>query len=407
MRRVLAVRGLPLFFTGQTLSIFGDTAMWLVADVWVKELTGSNGVAGLVYFAFMAGTLFGPVSGIAADRVRRRPLLIWTNVAMSLVVLTLVTVHTRSDIWLVYIVMFCYGVTYSLLDAAQSALLTSMLTDNLLADANGMLQAIRQVLRLLAPLIGAGAFLLVGGGTVAVLDSATFAITALTLVLLKIEEPRPTPSTTHWTRELLTGSRYILGNLRIRQMMLAVGFAMIVFGFFNTVQFAVVAQGLHEPTPYLGVLSSVQGVGAIAAALTAGRVCGKIGEGPIVGIGLAVLAAGSLLLMGTTVWLVFPGVMMVGFSLPWAIVGIVTLLQRNTPREKLGRVYGAFDLFTNAPLTASIAVGSGLIGIVGYRPLLIGMGAGVAVAAVYLLTRAEQWRPLPGPAVAAHSEATH
>jgi hypothetical protein len=41
---------------------------------------------------------------------------------------------------------------------------------------------------------------------------------------------------------------------------------------------------------------------------------------------------------------------MVGFSLPWAIVGIVTLIQRTTPKNMPGRVFGSFDLFTNAPL---------------------------------------------------------
>jgi MFS family permease len=383
--------------TGQTLSIFGDTAMWLVADVWVKQLTRSNAAAGLVYFAFMGGTLLGPVSGVLADRLRRRPLLIWTNVTMGLVVLTLLTVRSESEVWVVYPVMVCYGAAYSLLDAAQSALLPVLLPDDLLADANGMLQTIRQVLRLTAPLLGAAAFVAFGGAPVAMLDAATFAITAVTLIFLKVEEPRPDPSEHHWARDLVTGSRYILRTVRIRQLMVSVGAAMVVFGFYNTVQFAVVAQGLHRTPPFLGALSSAQGVGAVLAALTAGRACRKIGEGPVAGIALLILAVGSLLLTGPSVWLVFPGVMLVGFSLPWAIVGIVTVLQRTTPKEMLGRVYGSFDLFTNAPLVASIAVGAGLIGITGYRPLLVAMACCVAAAAAYLLTRAEQWNRIPEP----------
>jgi len=394
MRKVLGVHGLPLYISGQALSIFGDTAMWLAADVWVKVLTRSNGAASLVYFAFMAGTLLGPVSGLVTDRVRRRPLLIWTNVGMALVVSTLVLVNDSSDIWLVYLVMFCYGVTYSLLDTAQSALLTVLLRNELLADANAMLQTIRQVLRLLAPLAGAGIYVWVGGGAMALVDAATFGAAAVTLILMKVGEPRSEPPEHHWTHDLTIGSRFIFRDIRLRHVMLAVALAMVVFGSFNTVQFAVVTEGLHRATPFLGVLSSIQGVGAVLAALTAGRACRKIGEGPIVGIGLVILAVGSLLLLGTDLWIVGPGVMLIGFSLPWVIVGIVTLIQRTTPKAMLGRVYGSFDLFTNAPLAASVALSSGLIGAVGYRSLLIGMAFGVGVAAVYLLTRAEQWKPI-------------
>jgi hypothetical protein len=31
--------------------VFGDTAMWLAAGIWVKALTGSSAAAGLTFFA--------------------------------------------------------------------------------------------------------------------------------------------------------------------------------------------------------------------------------------------------------------------------------------------------------------------------------------------------------------------
>jgi MFS family permease len=57
--------------------------------IWVKSLTGSNADAGLTFFFFTAPTLLAPVSGLLADRVRRRPLLLATNLLTGAAVLLL------------------------------------------------------------------------------------------------------------------------------------------------------------------------------------------------------------------------------------------------------------------------------------------------------------------------------
>ena len=68
-----------LLLAGQSLSSFGDTALYLTLGIWAKALTGSNAAAGGVFLALGIPALFAPVGGHLADRVRRRPLLIWGN----------------------------------------------------------------------------------------------------------------------------------------------------------------------------------------------------------------------------------------------------------------------------------------------------------------------------------------
>ena len=55
MRDLLRQRDFRLLLTGQTLSMFGDTALWLALAVWAKSLTGTSAAAGMVIFA--CGTL--------------------------------------------------------------------------------------------------------------------------------------------------------------------------------------------------------------------------------------------------------------------------------------------------------------------------------------------------------------
>jgi MFS family permease len=78
MRALLRDRNASLYLGGQVMSLFGDSALWLAMAIWVKVLTGSSSAVGLSWFALAAGSLFGPLGGVLADRFRRLPLLVAT-----------------------------------------------------------------------------------------------------------------------------------------------------------------------------------------------------------------------------------------------------------------------------------------------------------------------------------------
>src|SRR5947209_13795737 len=167
MRRLFSYRDARLLVAGQTLSAFGDFAMWIVMAVWMKTLTGSSARAGLVFFVLGLGALAGPLGGLLADRMRRRPLMIATDCALGTAVLVLLFVHNRGDAWLIYLVAFLYGVGGSVFFPSRSALLRVMLPEELLADANGILSSTQQGVRIVAPLAGAAIYAAFGGGVVA------------------------------------------------------------------------------------------------------------------------------------------------------------------------------------------------------------------------------------------------
>src|SRR3954463_10215902 len=104
MRSLFAHRDARLLLLGQTLSYFGDRALYLVLGIWVKSLTGSNAAAGLVFFVLALPSIFAPLAGLLVDRVRRRPLMIAVDLAVGAAVLLLLFVHDRGDVWLIYLV---------------------------------------------------------------------------------------------------------------------------------------------------------------------------------------------------------------------------------------------------------------------------------------------------------------
>ena len=407
MIRLFTHRNVCIYLVGETISLFGDTALWLAMGIWVKSLTGSNAAAGLVFFVFAIPSLGAPLSGLLVDRVRRRPLLIVTNLLIGAVVLSLLLVHNRNDIWLIYVVMFLYGTSATLIGSAQSALLTVLVPDDLLGDANGLLQTIRQGLRLIGPLTGAGLFVWLGGGAVAIIDAVTFLAAVITLLFVRVEEPQLERSEHHWIGEVLAGMKHVRDTIVLRQLVIAGALALLVIGFSETLIFAIVDSGLHRPPAFIGILSTIQGVGGLLGGLTAAIVMKRSAEGVLAGLGLLLIAFGTLLLTFPSLIVVLTGVVLFGTGLPWLIVGVYTLIQRATPSQLQGRVYSAFDVLIGTPQTISIALGAALIGVIDYRLLLIVMAVVLACSAVYLLTRREQWSrrvqepvpPVPEPAV--------
>ena len=324
----------------------------------------------------------------------------WSNVAGAAVVLLLLLVHTKGQLWLIYAVAFGYGFVYTFLSAGQSALLKVMLPDELIGDARGLLTTVREGLRLVGPLTGAGLFALAGGGVVAIVDAATFVIAAGSLLLVHVEETKPVPEEVHWFVEVTAGIRHIWSTVVLRQMVIAGGITLLVVGFAESIAFAVVSQGLHRPPTFLGVVIAVQGVGAVFGGPSAAPLVRRIGEGPLMGLGLILLAIGAGLFTIQNLPGVLAGAIFFGAGLPWIVVGAYTMLQRRTPLELQGRVSAAADTILSTPQILSIALGAELVGIVNYRILLAIMAGTVLSAAAYLLSRREQWEKLPAEAAA-------
>jgi MFS family permease len=390
MRRLLSHRDARVYIAGQSLSVIGDSALWLAMAIWVKILTGSNSAAGLTFFAFVCGFLAAPVSGVIVDRVRRRPLLIAANLAGAALVCALLLVGGRGQVWLIYLVMFGYGAVNSLITSAQTALLPLLVPGDLLGDANSALQIASQGLRVITPLLGAGLLAWVGAQPVILLDAGTFVIAAATVLALRLREPRPDPPAAGGRVELSAGIRYIRRTPELRRVMIAGLIAVSAFGFFETVPFAVVGQGLHRSPAFLGVLTSLQGVGALAGGALAAPVMRRIGERALVASGLAACAAGALLLITAWLPLVLAAMAALGLCIVWINVGAITLIQRRTPGDLLGRVDAALEFAIIVPQAASIAVGAALIAAVSYRVLLAAMAAVIAFSACYLAAGREQ-----------------
>ena len=275
MKVLLRDRDIRLVIGGQTVSAFGDAALWLVAAIWVQQLTGSVSLAGLSFFFLALPAVLAPLAGLAVDRLPRRALLVVGNLVTAALVLLLLLVHGAGDVWLIWLVMTGYGCSSVLLGAGAGALLPDVVPTALLGQANALTRSLREALRIVAPATGAGLFALLGGGAVAIVDAVTFVFAAGALLALRVQEsPREPEEHPHLLRSLTAGFRHLVSVPVLRRTTIALGLVLLVVGFLESAGLALIVDGLHRPAAFIGVTQIAQGLGAVVGGLSAMRLLG-------------------------------------------------------------------------------------------------------------------------------------
>lgn len=390
------------YFAGLAGSLVGNSAMSLVAGIWVKELTGSSAKAGLVSACIYAGTMGAPIAGLIADRFPRRRLLLALNLVSAATMLPLLLVRSGSTSWIVFVVMAFCGIELTLMGPAEDALFAQMFSTGFRQRINGWRLTIQETGRLGAPLLGAGLFALVGGGAVAALDASTFVFASMVITRLVTDDRAPSRSRDGaLVDSLLAGMRHVLRTSTIRPVAIAATLVMALSGMGVAAQYSLV-HGLGERPAFLGVLAALLGAGSIVASLTASRVINRHGERTLALLGLVNFAAGNLLRANHWLPAALVGTAVLGFALPYVFLATLNVAQRGTPNELQGRVSAALLFALFGPQALTQAIGSALIAHLNYVEIYAASAAlSLAIAAWLAATKSHG--PTPHPE-SAHDE---
>ncbi|MFD4634456.1 MFS transporter [Streptomyces sp. NPDC058284] len=384
--RVLRDRNAGLYLGAVVVSGFGTSALWLASGIWVKELTGSDGLAALCQFALWAPTLVGPLLGTLADRTRRRPLLVAANLALGALLLSLFAVDTAGRLWILFAVLVLYGACGVVTDAAEAALVAAAVDKELLGDFNGLRMSANEGMKLVAPLAGAGLFAAYGGARVALLDAVTFVLAAGMFALLRVWESAPVPDRASLRARTAEGTRHLWGHERLRPLVMAGGLTMLSSGISGATVFAIV-EGLGRPPSYTGVLYVAQGAGSVAVGVASGALMRRFGARRFAGAGVALTAASLLLSAVPYDAAALLGSLTNGIGLPCVLIAGLTAVQRETPDALVGRVAATAGTLMFTPTAIGIAAGAALVESVDYRVLLTVLAGARLLIAAPLLRR--------------------
>ncbi len=367
---------------------------WLV----LTQLTHHNATALGVVTALQFGpqVLLLPWTGLAADRLDRRRLLLATQAAMGALALGLgiLTVGGLVRLWQVYGFALLLGCASAFDAPARQSFVSELVGEADLANAVALNSTSFNAARMVGPAIAGLLIAAVGTGWVFLINALSFVAVLCSLALLRRAELHPSERGRRGAGHLTEGFRYVWNRPDLRAM-LAMLLLIGMFGLNFPIFISTMSVGVfHAGASRFGLLTSVMAIGSVIGALLAARrsrpgIALLVRAAAIFGLGFALAA----LMPGY--WLFGLALVPIGVAAQTFTTSTISLAQLSSEPAMRGRVMA---------IVLALAMGGTPIGapIVGWVAdhcgprwaLGVGAGAGLAAAAVGLLyLRRHGWRP--------------
>jgi MFS family permease len=201
-----------LLWFGQTVSGFGDRLVPVALVFGVLEVTGSATDVGLVLGAgLVPRVVFVLAGGVWADRLPRQLVMLGADVIRggAQAVLAVVLLSGTARLWQLLLLSAVYGAANAFFRPASTAVVPHTVSVDRLQQANALMGLSRSGVGIVGPAIAGVLVATIGAGWVFVVDSATFAVSALTLALLGLSAPRARGAREPFLKELRDGWREV------------------------------------------------------------------------------------------------------------------------------------------------------------------------------------------------------
>jgi MFS family permease len=266
----LSYRDFRLFWYGQMISLSG-TWVQSVAQQWlVLKLTGSAFKLGLVTTVqFTPLLLLSLIGGAIADRVRKRNLLLATQVASGLLALLLgILVQTgQVRYWHVLVIAGLLGTVNAFYTPARQSFVPELVDKGQLLNAVALNSAIFNGARIIGPALGGILIATVGLSLNFYINAASYLAVIAGLLLIRPRAHKPRGEENLW-RTMLEGIEYIVSTPVIYTILALIGVASL-FGLNFTTLLPVFARFvLHSGSAGYGFLAASLGVGSLTGAIS-------------------------------------------------------------------------------------------------------------------------------------------
>jgi MFS family permease len=365
----LEERQFRLFWTGQATSAVGDSLVPIAMAFAVLHLGGGAAGIGLVLASItLPRVLLLLVGGVWADRLPRQLVMVGADVARGTVnvIFAVLLLTGNAQIWHLVVGAAIIGAASAFFVPATTGLIPETVSPGRLQQANALMSLSRNASQIIGPSVSGLMVATIGSGWVFAIDAVTFAVSALSLLALRLPGRERSARGGGFLAELAGGWHEVAS----RRWLLA---SIITFGFSNVGMAPVFVLGPVIASQKLGgaanwgLFVTSLGIGGLLGGLLALRwrpryplatgfalsiaiALPGLALAPPVGLPLIVLAgvfAFAVIELGNTWW--------------------YTVLQQQVPPEALSRV-SSYDWL------ASIIFQPVGFAVVGPVSLLIGAG---------------------------------
>jgi len=388
-------RPFSMLFFGQLVSNAGDWLDFLALNALVAYRwdLGAGALVAVTLARMLPLAICGPLAGVWADRLPRRTLMVVCDILRAGLVLGLVW---APNLWVVAALVALKAMVSTFFDPAQQGALRALVSDQELLGANTLSMLSRQMTKVLAPLLGGMLVAAASPQAAFVVDSLSFLVSAIFILRLPdihagaVSAHKSAAQSGFWF-EFKEGLRYIRSRRLLTLIIgcMAAGF-FILFLYDTFLALLTKTAGIGE-SGYGLVVSSVA-LGSVLGSLATGQWGDKFN--PLKLMVATTIASGILVaLAGLDGLGLGPWNPAIAQAVIWFLIGFTGgavqvysgyLMQLETPKEYMGRVWSIASTMQNVFPFVGPLVGAAIVGWIGVGGVFILSGAAYVVMGIVI-----------------------
>ena len=359
-------------WAGQAVSVVGSNVTLIALPLTAAlTLDATSQEMGLLNAAgWLPILLFSLVAGAWADRLRRRPVLIATDIARAAILGTIpiAAIFGRLTIAHLLAAAFLGGAMTVVFRSAYGPFIPTLVPRERLVDANARLALNESVARVAGPSLGGLLVQLVTAPVAIAADAMSFVVSAVAIASIKVTEHAVDRATRRgiWT-EIAEGMRVVVRNAFIRAVTIIALIFNLAILIGETIYILYATRVLGLDGALIGAVYTVGGLASVAGTTLVRRTTERFGIGPSMVGAISLIAIGWVLVLVASGPPIVAAVFLAAraaltsFGAATFNVTTATIYQAAVPTRLQGRVGGAAQLI-GLGLAPFAALGGGWLG---------------------------------------------
>ncbi|GGE74720.1 MFS transporter [Priestia taiwanensis] len=397
-------RNMLLLVIGKFTSILGAGVYTFAASFYVLQVTGSGmNFAITLLCGSLPRIVLGPFAGVIADRFSRRLLVIGMDVMCGAIMLTsfIISLTFGPNLLLIYITSALLSICSTFFSVAFSSSIPGLVDDTRIQRITSLNQAAGASANILSPIIGGIIYGFLSLSSFMFANGITFLLSALLEVFivfnLFITTKQQATKKEPLLASLKEGYTYMKNHKGLFSLL---KIAFWINFFFSAIMVCLpyfIIKELSLTSQQFGIIEAMFAVGTLSVAIFLSMRTEIQNKYAVMRYGLLFLAC---LLTITVLPLLLPPIpsllilifyMLITFSIggttSFINTPLLVLLQRSTPEEYLGRVFGFLDTIAGAIMPLGFILFGFLLDIVPSYYIPIGCGIALGIIVLRYVTK--------------------
>lgn len=307
MRAVLS-RAFRWFWAGETVSGFGTWITFLALQVIVVDHlhAGTVGLGWMNAARWLPYLLFGLILGALIDRVRRRPVMIASDLFRALLVCAIPALWAFGLLSLVplLLIVALLGTATLVNDSASQAFVPRLVPDGGLQAAHARIDGTNAVAQTAGPALGGALLAALAAPIVVLVNVVTFLFSVVVVSRIRVEEPRLSRNAnagrTNLRREIAAGLEWVYSTPSLRDLAIWTHVWFTAQAILAAVSADYFLSVIGIDAFWFGIVMAGGGLGGIVGALLSPLLGERMGSGRVVILAHLCSAVGALILFVAT-----------------------------------------------------------------------------------------------------------